>query len=178
MNGPRLCRWQTDWPVPAVGMAMSRRRRIMKHSIPALAALVAMTFLAPVQASAETEAMSRFMDRVDEVVEDVMQSCKSEAEKFCSTVTPGKGRLLMCALAHGDQLSGLCASAVFDAIAELGGTISNMQLAVQACSADIESSCGSVEPGEGRVAQCLIDNKAKVSEPCREAVDVFMKNNP
>jgi hypothetical protein len=122
--------------------------------------------------------MSRFMDRVDEVVEDVAQSCQSEAEKFCSTVTPGEGRLLMCALAHSDQLSNTCASAVFDAIAELGGAISNMQLAVEACSADIEARCGSVEPGEGRVAQCLIDNKEKVSDPCKEAVDVFMKNNP
>jgi hypothetical protein len=144
----------------------------------ALAALIAVYVLAPSTASAETEALSRFMDRVDEVVEDVAQSCRSEAEKFCSTVTPGEGRLLMCALAHGDQLSDDCAGAVFDAIAELGGTISNMQLAVEACSADIEATCGSVEPGEGRVAQCLIDNKDKVSEPCKEAVDVFMKNNP
>lgn len=150
----------------------------MKYTIPALAALAAMTLLAPYQASAQTEAMSRFMDRVDEVVEDVAQSCKSEGEKFCSTVTPGEGRLLMCALAHGDQLSATCTSAVFDAIAELGGTISNMQLAVEACSADIEATCGSVEPGDGRVAQCLIDNKDKVSEPCREAVYVFISNNP
>ena len=150
----------------------------MKFRTMALAALTAVYVLAPSKASAETEAMSRFMDRVDEVVEDVAQSCKSEAEKFCSTVTPGEGRLLMCALAHGDQLSNTCASAVFDAIAELGGTISNMQLAVEACSEDIEATCGSVEPGEGRVAQCLIDNKDKVSEPCREAVDVFISNNP
>jgi hypothetical protein len=67
---------------------------------------------------------------------------------------------------------------VFDAIAELDGTISNMQLAVEACSADIEATCGSVEPGEGRVAQCLIDNKDKVSAPCQEAVDAFIRNNP
>ena len=150
----------------------------MKFRTMALAALTAVYVLAPSKASAETEAMSRFMDRVDEVVEDVAQSCKSEAEKFCSTVTPGEGRLLMCALAHGDQLSDNCAGAVFDAIAELGGTISNMQLAVEACSADIEATCSSVELGEGRVAQCLIDNKDKVSDPCKEAVDVFIKNNP
>jgi hypothetical protein len=150
----------------------------MKFRTMALAALTAVYVLAPSKASAETEAMSRFMDRVDEVVEDVAQSCKSEAEKFCSTVTPGEGRLLMCALAHGDQLSDNCAGAVFDAIAELGGTISNLQLAVEACSADIEATCASVEPGEGRVAQCLIDNKDKVSEPCRQAVDVFIRNNP
>ena len=150
----------------------------MKFKIPALAALAAVSLLMPGKASAETETMSRFMDRIDEVVEDVAASCKTEAEKFCSAVTPGEGRLLMCALAHGDQLSAMCSSAVFDAIAELGGTISNMQLAVEACSADIESTCGSVEPGEGRVAQCLIENKDKVSDPCKEAVDVFMKNNP
>ena len=84
----------------------------------------------------------------------------------------------MCALAHGDQLSDDCAGAVFDALAELGGTISNLQLAAEACSADIEATCGSVELGEGRVAQCLVDNKAKVSAPCQEAVDAFIRNNP
>ena len=114
----------------------------MKFRTMGLAAVTAAYLLTPVQASAETEAMSRFMDRVDEVVDDLMVSCKAEADKFCSTVTPGKGRMLMCALAHGDQLSDNCAGAVFDAIAELGGTINNLQLAVEACSADIETSCG------------------------------------
>ena len=69
-------------------------------------------------------------------------------------------------------------TSVFDAIAELGSTINNLQLAVEACSADIKASCDEIEPGEGRLAQCLIDNKSKVSVPCQEAVDVFLENNP
>ena len=150
----------------------------MKLRISVLVTLAAMTILVPVQASAETEAMARFMDRVDEVVDDLAISCKIEDEKFCSTVTPGEGRLLMCALAHGDQLSDNCADAVFDAIVELGGTINNLQLAVEDCSADIKATCGSVEPGGGRVAQCLVDNQSRISEPCKEAVKVFLKNNP
>lgn len=144
----------------------------------ALAVLAAVTMLAPVHAYAETEAMARFTDRIDEVVEDLMGSCSSEAEKFCSTVNAGEGRMLMCAIAHSDQLSDDCSGAVFDALAELGSTLSNLQLAVESCSADIDSTCSEIEPGEGRVAQCLIDNKAKVSEPCKEAVDVFISNNP
>ncbi len=143
-----------------------------------LVALTAVTLMTPVQALAETEAMTRFQDRIDDVIEDLRGSCKVEADKFCSTVNQGEGRLLMCALAHSDQLSEDCAGAVFDAIAELGGTINNLQLAVEACSVDIQTSCDEVEPGEGRLAQCLIDNKSKVSQPCQEAVDVFLDNNP
>jgi hypothetical protein len=141
-------------------------------------ALTAVTLLTPAPALAETEAMVRFQDRIDDVIEDLMGSCKVEADKFCSTVNQGEGRLLMCALAHSNQLSDDCAGAVFDAIAELGGTINNLQLAVEACSADIKASCDEIEPGEGRLAQCLIDNKSKVSVPCQEAVDVFLENNP
>ncbi len=65
----------------------------------------------------------------------------------------------------------------FDALVELGDTIINLQFAVEACEGDIEKTCGDIQPGEGRIAQCLIDNKATISEPCQGSVEDFQRNN-
>jgi Golgi apparatus protein 1 len=129
----------------------------------------------PIQVTAhETEDLANMRMRVDiRVIDDVLVSCEIETEKFCSTVTPGEGRVLMCVLAYEDKISQRCGTAVFDALVELGDMINNMQFAVEACRGDIEKTCGNVEPGGGRVAQCLIDNIATISEPCQKSVARF-----
>ncbi len=40
----------------------------------------------------------------------------------------------------------------------------------QACAADMKQFCGSVQPGGGRIAQCMRDNAAKLSSGCRDAL--------
>ena len=129
------------------------------------------------QALAETEAAMRFAERMKRVIEDLSISCRSERANFCANVTPGKGRLLMCALAHDDKLSSNCKGAVFDAMTDLGEIVNNLQFAVANCKADVESKCKDVNPGQGRIAQCLIDQKASLSQGCQEAVAKFEKNN-
>ena len=39
------------------------------------------------------------------------------------------------------------------------------------CQADFRSACGDLQPGDGRLAQCIRDNASKFSEPCRQAID-------
>lgn len=40
----------------------------------------------------------------------------------------------------------------------------------QACEKDVETLCGSVERGEGRMMQCIKDSADQLSQPCRDAV--------
>ncbi len=132
----------------------------------------------PTQVTAqETEARAKFSKKMDQVIDDVQDSCEADAKEFCFAVTPGEGRLLMCFLAHRDKIKDDCEEAIFDAMVVLGDTLNNMQFAVEACEGDIEKTCAGVEPGEGRIAQCLITNKAKISEPCQGAVADFQANN-
>lgn len=151
----------------------------MKRTGTFLAIALAMGLLAglPAQAQEETEARAKFTKMMDEIIDYVQDSCEADAKEFCSKVTPGEGRLLMCALAHEDKISDDCGEAIFDAMVELGDVISFVQLAVDDCEPDIEKTCADVEPGEGRIAQCLIDNKAKISASCQEAVADFESAN-
>lgn len=40
----------------------------------------------------------------------------------------------------------------------------------QACEKDIETLCGAVERGEGRMLQCIRRSTDKLSRPCRDAI--------
>lgn len=41
----------------------------------------------------------------------------------------------------------------------------------QACEKDVETLCGSVERGEGRMMQCIRNSADKLSQPCLDALD-------
>jgi Cysteine rich repeat len=44
------------------------------------------------------------------------------------------------------------------------------------CRADIESLCAGVQMGEGRIAQCLVENQSELSDPCDRALtDIRLK---
>jgi len=104
------------------------------------------------------------------IAEEVMQGCGDELENYCSEVTPGEGRILACLYAYEDKLSGQCQYALYDAAVRLERAINAITYVASECRADIESRCAGVQAGEGRIAQCLEDNRDDLSEPCSNAL--------
>ena len=45
----------------------------------------------------------------------------------------------------------------------------------EACKADVASLCAGVQPGGGRIKECLKANKDKVSEGCKAAIAAAMR---
>jgi hypothetical protein len=45
-------------------------------------------------------------------IEEALQGCSKEIKTYCSSVTPGGGRLVSCAKAHEDKLSSECIYAI------------------------------------------------------------------
>ncbi|GLK72375.1 hypothetical protein KHC23_19575 [Ancylobacter dichloromethanicus] len=45
-----------------------------------------------------------------------------------------------------------------------------MQAIRAACEADIRSTCPGVQPGGGRILQCIKANPDKISQPCKDAL--------
>ena len=108
----------------------------------------------------------------DSLVESVVTGCEKELLEYCGEVTPGEGRVLACLYAHEDKLSGQCEFALYDAAVQLERFISALSFLVNECAEDIDAHCGAVEAGEGRLAQCLLDNKSALQPRCSSAVDI------
>jgi hypothetical protein len=104
------------------------------------------------------------------LVENVTESCKTELQTYCSQVTPGENRVLACIYAHGDKLSRRCEKALYDAAAALERAINTVAYVANQCRTDIESKCADIQPGQGRIAQCLADNKGSLSQTCTQAL--------
>jgi cysteine rich repeat protein len=101
----------------------------------------------------------------------VAQSCQTELQTYCSQVTPGQNRLLACLYSHGDKLSAQCETALYQSASALDRAISTLAYLADQCRADIDSKCATVQPGQGRIAQCLRDHKDSLSEPCTQAIN-------
>ena len=106
-----------------------------------------------------------------EIVDEMMTACATEIETYCSQVTPGEGRLLACAYAHEDKLSGGCSWAIYKGVSELEAFVDAVVEVATACEGDLMEFCAEVELGEGQVATCLLEHKAEVTDGCRAAMD-------
>ena len=108
---------------------------------------------------------------VESVIESVATGCEEELTAYCSNVTPGEGRILACMYAHEDKLSGKCEFALYDAAAQLERFVGALTYVANECSEDLDTHCAAVEIGEGRLAECLLDNKSKLHERCAAAIE-------
>ena len=105
-----------------------------------------------------------------DLVETVANGCKTELEKYCNQVTPGQGRVLACLYAYGDKLSSKCEYALYDAAVQLERAVAALSYVANECDADMEKYCESIEPGEGRLLECLEKHDKEVSGRCKQAL--------
>jgi len=102
-----------------------------------------------------------------EIVED---GCKAELDTYCKNVTQGEGRVLACLYAYSDKLSSRCEYALYDAMSQLERALTALTFVANECRDDLKTYCADIQPGEGRLLQCLDNNDAKVSSRCKQAM--------
>ncbi|MEQ1718711.1 MAG: cysteine rich repeat-containing protein [Hyphomicrobium sp.] len=107
--------------------------------------------------------------QVKGIVQHLTQDCRHDLDAFCSTVTPGEGRLAFCLMAHADKRSEACDAGLMKARQEAEEIVAKSS---QACERDIETLCSGTQPGQGRVVQCLLDQRVSLSNGCGEVADV------
>ena len=106
----------------------------------------------------------------DSLLEYVVTSCEADIKQYCSQVTPGEGRLLHCAAAHEDKLSGQCSYALYQAASLLEQLSMAIVYVAQSCETEIKTLCGDVKAGEGRILSCLEEKGESLGEPCKKAL--------
>jgi hypothetical protein len=99
-------------------------------------------------------------DRVAQAVDKVSDACAADIDDFCGTVTSGGGRIALCMLAHEDQLSRGCRSAL-SGIAQ--GLRRNVERVAEGCLNEIQTLCGET----GKVGQCVAQKKGALSGSCQ-----------
>jgi Cysteine rich repeat len=110
------------------------------------------------------------------LIDTVANGCKTEIATYCREVKPGEARILACLYAYQDKLSGKCEYALYDASARLEKAVTALTYVAKECEADLQANCSNVQPGEGRLLQCLEKNNDKISERCKGALkDVGLK---
>jgi len=107
----------------------------------------------------------------DAALDRMAAACAGDKEKYCSQVTPGDPRrMLACAYAHEDKLSGQCSYALYQAASALEQLAAALNYLAQQCVADIETHCSGVALGDGRVLECLMGKSESVSDGCNKAI--------
>jgi len=112
----------------------------------------------------------------DDPISEALQDCSQEIASYCSSVTPGGGRLVSCAKAHEDKLSSQCISAINRASYWVNFTAHTLAYVVLQCKEDALKFCPNVEVGEERVLNCLSDNRDGLSKYCDLALKDIGRN--
>jgi len=121
-------------------------------------------------AYAQTDMMNAILERLTAGIKKLEAACGEDIKKYCSTVTPGEGRMLYCMQAHEDKISPACAYDLSEVSSQVQTTADSLREAVMACRGDIDKFCAKTQPGQGRIAACLAANSASVSKGCMDAV--------
>jgi hypothetical protein len=85
--------------------------------------------------------------------------CAADVHKLCGDVPVGGGRIQACLKQHEAQVSEACRNK----LDKLGAEV---KLLAAVCRWDIARLCSDVDPGAGRVLQCLQTNQAQLSPEC------------
>jgi hypothetical protein len=108
-----------------------------------------------------------FRDQMGQLTE----ACKGDAQKFCTGMQPGGGRIARCLQQHADDLSPGCKTQgdkLFRRRAERRAVLGDVQ---QACKGDVQKFCSGVKPGEGRLAGCLKQHQNELSSGCTDTIE-------
>src|SRR5436189_4384491 len=84
-------------------------------------------------ASAQTDIMNAILEKLTAGIQRLESSCGEDIKKYCSTVTPGEGRVLYCMQAHEDKISPKCAFDLDEVVLSTQTTTDELREAVNIC---------------------------------------------
>ena len=144
--------------------------RITVKLLAKLGLLPLLAILSTGPVSAQTDLGKTIREKLMAKVTKLESACAKDIKKYCSTVTPGVGRMINCMEAHEDKISIRCAFELGEAATSVQTAADALKDVVIACKAEINGVCDKVVPGQGRIAACLLSNKSTASPSCAEAL--------
>ena len=143
---------------------------ITMHSLARFGVLALLVILSAGPASAQTNIGKTIVEKLTAKITELENACASDIKKYCKDVTPGEGRMIYCMQAHEDKISPKCGYELDQTADSVQATSDLLKDGVIACKAEIAGVCGKIQPGQGRIAACLIANKSTASKECADAI--------
>src|SRR5215470_2002733 len=106
-------------------------------------------------------------DRVLAAVDAIEATCSADIGRFCSNVSRGEGRLLLCMQAFDDQLGRRCQFALYRASRNLERSLDRVERIADACWSEIETNCANAD----RIGRCLVEKAQSLSPSCRTVLE-------
>jgi hypothetical protein len=113
--------------------------------------------------------------RIAGAVQQLRTACADELHAFCSTVTPGEGRLLLCMQAHEDRIGRQCELALLEASRSIGSLVQRAEAFAKTCWQDIQTYCSGTG---GSIAQCMTEKRTSLSPACQAMVADLPSTQP
>jgi hypothetical protein len=124
-----------------------------------------------VPAHAQSSVVDSVLNELAARINNLETACGDDIKRYCSTVTPGEGRVFYCMQAHEDKIDAKCAYSVDQLSIDFQEIMNGLTKAIQACQPDIEKLCSKIQPGQGRIAACLAAGKASMTTDCAQAIE-------
>ena len=87
--------------------------------------------------------------------------CADDAARLCQGMQPGDGHLAKCMKEHSGELSPACQ----ERMAKIKEKAADFR---HACKDDMKKICAGIEPGDGRIMQCMKQHEDELSPACKE----------
>jgi hypothetical protein len=187
--------------VRAVEAPAAATSKPAETAAPKAAAPAAATTAAPKAAEPKAAAAPAAGQPTSAQISAIRSACRSDYPKVCAGVPTGGAPALQCLEKNKAKLSAGCekavsaasgggaaaaappagaapagaAAAAAPAVIVLRPMRPREELLVlrSACGADVRSICGGVQPGGGRIVQCLATNAAQLSPACKDVLSQF-----
>jgi hypothetical protein len=186
--------------VRAVEAPAAATAKPAEAAAPKAAAPAAATAASPKAAEPKAAAAPAAGQPSSAQISAIRSACRSDYPKVCAGVPTGGAPALQCLEKNKAKLSAGCEKAV--SAASGGGAATAAPAAPgaaaaaapaapavivlrpmrpreellvlrSACGADVRSICGGVQPGGGRIVQCLATNAAQLSPACKDVLSQF-----
>ncbi|HWJ20000.1 MAG TPA: cysteine rich repeat-containing protein [Geobacterales bacterium] len=144
--------------------------KITMRLLAKLGILPLLAILSTGSVSAQTDTGKAILEKLTAKVAKLESACAKDIKKYCRNVTPGEGRMIYCMQAYEDKISTKCAFELEDAATRVLTAADALKDGAIACKAEITGVCGKTQPGQGRIAACLLANKSTASTGCAEAI--------
>ena len=128
-----------------------------------------------VSANAQSGLRTQIEARLEAATSRLQSACHDDVAKYCSMVTPGEGRLILCLEAVEDKVSPKCDYAIFEASRNLEGALDRIERTAELCWHDVQQYCSHMPEGGGQLVRCLADKQTLLTPTCQGEITSLPK---